>query len=137
MRIIIIVISLIFISSSCQFKPTYDNVMSNTNNDSMNNQNKQSKVTIDFQAGFDGEGVIVSVDGKKVFNKTLKSNPLNAFTDSVSIEVNEGDVLLIEIPSKSIKEEIEVNTRKGIYLGVNFLNNQISIKQQPDQFFYQ
>lgn len=93
-------------------------------------------ITIDFQKGFEWLPTEVIVDGEVIFSERLRSKP-NGFADSVSFQYTDVPArFTLVFPTLGMSERFTVDPSKGRFLGINFVNRELSLELQESPFFY-
>ena len=95
-------------------------------------------IRIALQDGFEDETVVISVNGKEVFNqKNVKTKRQIGKAASFDVEVEAGSSTVeISLPSKSLSESITLKVSGKAYLGVSVVNNRIVHRISSEPFHY-
>ena len=93
---------------------------------------------IALQDGFEGEPVVVSVNGKQVFDQeSVKTKRQIGNARSFDVEVDEETANVeISLPSRKLSEQIKVKMDDKVYLGVSIARNKIEHKISAEPFHY-
>jgi membrane-associated protease RseP (regulator of RpoE activity) len=97
-----------------------------------------ASVRIALQDGFDGDTVVVKVNGKQVFkqdNVKTKRQIGKAASFDVEVEDDAADVH-ISLPDKKISQTIALNVSDKTYLGVSIEEDKIEHKVSSEPFRY-
>lgn len=93
---------------------------------------------IALQDGFEGDPVVVSVNGKQVFdqeNVKTKRQIGNARSFDVKVDEETANVE-ISLPSRKLSERITVKMDGKVYLGISITRNRIEHKVSAEPFHY-
>ena len=95
-------------------------------------------LTIDLQEGFEGEEVVVCVDGREAARRGgVRTKRTLGLADSLEVEVPEGTATVeIAVPSRKLEKSVEVHSGKTPYLGVSLSGGQITVLPYPEPFGY-
>ena len=93
---------------------------------------------IALQDGFEGDTVVVKVNGKEVFKQeNVKTKRQIGKAASVEVEVEEGSANVeISLPLKNLSETIAVKVSGEVYLGVSVVENKVEHKVSSEPFRY-
>lgn len=85
------------------------------------------KLTIDLQAGFTNDTVIIQANNQEVFRKeNVQTQLLLGYADSLEVEVPEGAVRIeIVMPSRNLSETIELQAASDTFLAVSVQEQRI------------
>jgi hypothetical protein len=91
-----------------------------------------------FQEGFDGDTVVVRVDGKEIFrNDNVKTRLQIGYADSFEGNFNEGPVTIdILLPIKNISETVPLQLTATKYLGISIQQGRINCRISDQPFGY-
>ena len=80
---------------------------------------------ISLQDGFSNEAVVLSANGKEVFNKeSVSTRQQIGVAAAVEFEVAEGSVdILVRLPLRNVSERLELNVRSTLWLGISLAND--------------
>lgn len=95
-------------------------------------------VRIALQDGFEGDTVIVKVNGKEVFKQeNVKTKRQIGKAASFEVEVEEGPVnVLVSLPLKNLSETIVFKVSDKVFLGVSIAEDKIEHKVSSEPFHY-
>ena len=85
---------------------------------------------IHFQEGFAGESVTVAVDGKQRAKFVVRTRLQTGLARMEAVKVDPGQVVSIEVPSLSAREEFRVGP-KDHWLSVNLVSNSLQVRSEP------
>ncbi len=93
---------------------------------------------IALQEGFEGDTVVIRVNGKEVFRKpSVKTRLQTGYADSLEVNVQEGPVNVeVTLPARNLSESIEFRASGRVYLGVSVTRDgRISYKEPRTEPF--
>jgi hypothetical protein len=95
-------------------------------------------LSIDLQEGFEGEEVIVRVDGREAARcRGVRTNRMLGLADSLAVQVPEDKATIeIAVPSRHLERRVEVRPGETPYLGVSLSSGQINLLPYPEPFGY-
>ena len=95
-------------------------------------------VVIDLQDGFDGETVILQVDGNEVFQGTdVRTRYQIGLAHTVNLELTPGPHRLsVALPNRNLTATAEFDPQESGFIGISRLNNRLEIKLSGQQFLY-
>ncbi len=95
-------------------------------------------LTIDLQEGFEGEEVVVRVDGKEAARRGgVRTKRMLGLADSLEVEVPAGTAAVeIAVPAKNLSKKVEVRPEETPYLGVSLSGGEINLLPYPEPFGY-
>lgn len=87
-------------------------------------------LTVDLQDGFEGDEVVIAIDGREVFRKQgVKTRHQIGLAERVPIEVDSRQCRLqVSLPERSLQRELLVDTAAGPILAVSLIGGQIDIR---------
>jgi hypothetical protein len=93
---------------------------------------------IDFQDGFNGDLVVVKINGEEVFNKeNIKTRLEISYADSFEIDVSTGQIIVeVSLPKKKISKAYPLESSAPIYLGLSVQDDKLICKKSKDMFYY-
>ena len=93
---------------------------------------------IALQDGFEGDAVVVSVNGKEVFDQdSVKTKRQIGNARSFDVEVAEESAdVEVSLPSRKLSESIAVKMDGKVYLGVSITRNRIEYNISSEPFHY-
>jgi hypothetical protein len=93
---------------------------------------------IAFQEGFEGDTVLVRIDGKEIFRKDdVKTRPQIGYATSFEINSHEGPVTIdIHLPGKSISERVPLQLVGATFVGVSIRQGKITCRISNEPFRY-
>lgn len=91
-----------------------------------------------FQEGFDGDTVVVRVNGKEIFRKdNVKTRLQIGYADSFENNFNKGPATVdIVLPSKSLSETVQLQLAAPTYIGVSIQQDKINCRISDQPFGY-
>jgi hypothetical protein len=93
---------------------------------------------IAFQEGFDGDTVIVRIDGKEMFRKdNVKTRLQIGYAGSFETSSHEGPVTIdILLPIKNLSETVQLQLTAATYVGVSIQQGKINYRISDQPFGY-
>jgi len=93
---------------------------------------------IALQDGFEGDAVVVSVNGKQVFDQeSVKTKRQIGNARSFDVEIDEETANVeISLPLRKLSERITVKMDGKVFLGVSIARNRIEHKISAEPFHY-
>ncbi len=107
--------------------------------------NSTQKLHIDLQEGFNQE-VIVSLDGKSIYEGKVHTNSLIGLAKSLEVNVAGGKhtLTLTLVGNNNYHEKFDIDTSRGFYVGISYgitgeagRSIQLIFKQQEKPFGYE
>ncbi len=97
----------------------------------------KAQVKIDLQGGFNENGVLLFVDGRKKFSKTVTTNQATGLADRLEFEWEKPDLTLgVVLEDEKREWRCKVDLKRGTNVGVNKLGDSIRIVQSDTPFGY-
>jgi hypothetical protein len=95
-------------------------------------------VRIALQDGFEGDPVVVKVNGKEVFKQdNVKTKRQIGKAASFEVEVEEGSANVeVSLPLKNLSETIAFKVSGEVYLGVSIAEDRIEHRVSSEPFRY-
>lgn len=95
-------------------------------------------IRIALQDGFEGDSVVVKVNGKEVFKQDgVKTKRQIGKAASFTVEVEDGPVKVeVSLPLKNLAETIALQVSNETYLGVSITENKIEHRVSAEPFRY-
>lgn len=104
-------------------------------------QKDQSMITlgIDLQAGFEGDKVVIDINGKNYFKQDkVLTKLLLGYAETKVFQVPQGRTSIkVSLPQKRQAKTIELDLKKDTYLGISVTPGGIEIIVSEQPFFYQ
>lgn len=96
------------------------------------------KLGIDLQDGFDGDEVIVTVNGSELLHQMgVSTKGILGLADSSELEVEDGPLTVeIEIPNRGIAERLNLDGTSIAYLGVSVADDKLRTFVAREPFGY-
>lgn len=93
---------------------------------------------IAFQKGFEGDTVILCINGKEMFRKeNVKTGAQIGYASSFEINSHEGPVTIdILLPMKNLSETVELELTAATFLGVSIEQGKIVYRISGQPFGY-
>ncbi|QRM56679.1 hypothetical protein [Sinorhizobium sp. BG8] len=87
-------------------------------------------LTVDLQEGFEGDEVVIAVDGRELFRKQgVKTRHQIGLAERVRLEVEAKQCSLrVSLPERSLKRELSVDCAAEPTLAVSLIGGQIDIR---------
>ena len=97
-----------------------------------------SAVVIDLQDGFDGETVILQVDGNEVFRDTdVRTRYQIGLAHTVNLDLAPGPHLLsVALPNRALTATAEFDPGQTGNIGISRLDNRLDINLSDQPFLY-
>ena len=91
-----------------------------------------------LQDGFEGDRVIVRVNGREVFNKSnVRTRYQISFADSCELDVDEGSVNVeILLPVKNLQQTVALPVAGPTYVGISRREDRIESRVSQEPFGY-
>lgn len=80
---------------------------------------------VDLQEGFDGEPVVIKVDGEELYRSTPATRMQTGFADRVEVDVDHSVELEIELPEHDLRASIHIDPQESPFVGVSLADGQI------------
>lgn len=95
-------------------------------------------LTIDFQAGFTGDTIVVLVDGTEVQRREGVTTDYSiGRADSVEVDAAAGRVTVeVRVPTQGISGETTVDVAETPYVGVSSEDGKVEFHLSPEMFIY-
>ena len=86
-------------------------------------------LTIDLQEGFEGDQVVIAVDGREVFRKQgVKTRQQIGLAERVRLDVGAGQrSLRVSLPDRDLQREMQVDTTANPILAVSLIGGKVDI----------
>lgn len=93
---------------------------------------------IHLQEGFEGEEVVVRVDGEERLRRdAVRTRRALALAEHVSFDVDAGPrIVEVSIPTKSIEKRLEVEVRDRLYIGLGLAGDELRVRIRDKPFGY-
>jgi hypothetical protein len=93
---------------------------------------------IAFREGFDGDTVVVRIDGKEMFRKdNMNTRSQIGYAGSFETNSHEGPVTIdILLPSKNLSETVQLPITAATYVGVSIEKGKITYRISDQPFGY-
>ena len=101
-------------------------------------KDKEYRLRIDFQDGFDEDTVVININEKEVYrNDRISTDYSLSYAAHYEEKTQEGRIeLQILIPTKCIERSITLEIKQDSYLGISVLKSEILIKPSKKPFVY-
>jgi hypothetical protein len=97
----------------------------------------KAQVKIDLQGGFSENGVLIFVDGRKKFSKTVTTNPATGLAARLEFAWEKPELLLGVIVEDQKQEwRCKLDLKSGTNIGVNRIEGRVRIIQSDTPFGY-
>ncbi len=95
-------------------------------------------LVIDLQEGFEGDAVVVCLDGREVFRKAeVRTRYQISRAESIKLEAVPGrTAVAVSLPDKGIKDEITIDVQATPFLGVSLEAGVLVFKPSSEFFRY-
>lgn len=95
-------------------------------------------IRIALQDGFEGDTVVIKVNGKEVFNQeSVKTKRQIGKAAAFEFEVDEGPTSVeVSLPLRNLSETIALKVSGEVYLGISVIENRIEHRVSSDPFRY-
>lgn len=93
---------------------------------------------VDFQDGFQGDEVVVSVDGSERLRRAeVSTKRVIGLAGKDTIEIEQGPhTVLISVPGRGISKQIAIDVNDDAYLGVSITHENIDTIVRGEPFGY-
>lgn len=97
-----------------------------------------SMLTIDLQEGFNGEKVVVELDGSKIFSDdNLRTRTQIGLAIQVHQDVSLGDHIIgVKVDNSGGTGEFRIDAHKTPFLGISVKNNEVVFTPKAQAFGY-
>lgn len=94
---------------------------------------------IDLQEGFDGDQVVIDVNGKEFFRQEkVFTKLLLGYAETMVFKVPQGiTTIKISLPQKQLEKTIKLDLEKDAYLGISVTSTGLEYIVSDNPFFYQ
>lgn len=95
-------------------------------------------MTIDLREGFDGDRVVIAVDGRTVFDKAgVRTRYQISLAERVTVQVGAGPhAVRVSLPDQGASDELDVDPAGTPYLGVTIEQGRPVLKPAAAEFRY-
>ena len=95
-------------------------------------------LVIDLQDGFEGDAVVVCLDGREVFRKAgVRTRYQISRADRITLEADAGRrTVEVSLPDKGIKDEVTIDVEATPFLGVSLDQGALVFKPSSEAFRY-
>jgi hypothetical protein len=94
-----------------------------------------AKLGIDLQDGFEGDDVVVKINGQEVMRRgDVSTKRILGLAGSHRAEVGNGPVTIeVSVPSRRIEHRLEVDASNDVYVGLSLVNGRLEpiIRKKP------
>jgi hypothetical protein len=89
------------------------------------------RLAIDLQEGFDGEEVVVLVDGGEVLRRAVRTHPITGFAEHVSVDLAPGrhEIEVVRRGAAPIRHEVDV--AGDVHVGMDGGSGEIVTSDRP------
>lgn len=93
---------------------------------------------LDLQDGFEGDLVIIKVNGSEVFRKeNVKTRLTVGYALSFEVDIPAGNTNIeVSLPQKGINGEISIEASGPVFMGISVQDNEIIFRRSESFFTY-
>lgn len=97
-----------------------------------------STLSIDLQEGFEGDEVIVRVDGQEAARRAkVRTQRMLGLAETLQVQVPADHATVeIAVPSRRLNKRVDIRPKETPYLGVSLRGGEISVLPYPEPFGY-
>jgi hypothetical protein len=93
---------------------------------------------IDLQEGFEGDEVVVKVNGEELFRSAdVRTRRAAGLATHARFTVDDGPLSIeVSVPSRGIEKRIDVDARDRLFLGLSITGDDVRVIQRSQPFGY-
>ncbi|MEQ9439825.1 MAG: hypothetical protein RIG62_12295 [Cyclobacteriaceae bacterium] len=108
------------------------------NNENSETENTEPVLSIALQDGFEGEPVIVQVNGKEVYRKdSVQTDYRISLADSFEVPLPESPITVeVQLPQRQVTDVMEISSEASLYVGISWLDGSVLFRNSKTPFGY-